>query len=152
MWGVPSDATSFTKREVKCSICGEVSHPSSDCPLRGKGIAAPPGLYGASSGSGESEYDKFLSEIGEAPEKPNTEDAYQEFMAAIGTNSATSNAAPQAPASQTSPQEWNAMGMQMPYGQAPWQGQPGAQVDPYAAAAYQQNMMGMQYGAPWQQQ
>jgi len=153
MWGVPSDTSNFTKREVKCAICGEVSHPSSDCPLRGKGIAPPPGLYGASGSGGESEYDKFLSEIGEAPEKPNTEDAYQEFMEAIGSNSSTSGAA-QAPAAQTSPQAWNAMGMPgaVPYGVAPWQ-QPGAPVDPYAAA-YQQNMMGMvpPYGAPWQQQ
>jgi len=72
---------SFEPANVKCAICGEVSHPTSDCSLRGN--APLPGQAALVS-----EYDKFLSEIGEAPmptqaPKSSETDAYAELMASI---------------------------------------------------------------------
>jgi len=83
LWSVNTER-SFDRKEVKCGICGEQSHPSSDCPLRGKGM----GYTGAPKL--ESEFDKFLSEIGEAPEGKGPADAYDDFMAAIGTGGSSS--------------------------------------------------------------
>jgi len=105
---------SFDAANVKCGICGEPSHPTSDCPLRGKNLVpeqrkavldadyqaflaeigetdpAPP--PGSSSGTGpgskdvEQSYEAFMAEIGggEKKEDPDVEQSYNDFMAEIG--------------------------------------------------------------------
>jgi len=112
---------------VKCAICGEVSHPTSDCALRGKGISA------AQTGGLETEYEKFLTEIGEGgvPEgQPTENDPYKEFMAAIQedtikTQSSTESLSAAAP---------------------PW-----AATSTYGTSAYGTPSYGAvpAYGAPW---
>jgi splicing factor 1 len=63
-WMNNTEEQSFDRSDVKCAICGEVSHPTSDCPLRGKGVTLPPAQQKAMN----NEYEKFLAEIGEKPE------------------------------------------------------------------------------------
>jgi len=110
-WMPSATEASFTKAEVKCSICGEVSHPTSDCPLRGKG-AIP-----STAPTMESEFDKFLSEIGEAPAPPAppVDDVYAEFKASIDPS------APAPPWAQSTP--WSAQQQQQqqqPPQYSPW--------------------------------
>ncbi|KAH3765078.1 Zinc finger protein [Pelomyxa schiedti] len=63
---------------VSCVICGDASHPTSDCPFKGKGVVPPNKKQRM-----DSEYDSFMREIGEAP-KPAEDKTYKEFLAAIG--------------------------------------------------------------------
>ena len=82
---------SFDTANVKCSICGEVSHPTKDCPQakNGEGQTAPKTI--------DDEYESFLVEIGEKKKDegnagvppPNAalnslDESYNEFMEAIG--------------------------------------------------------------------
>jgi len=70
--------------KVECSICGEVSHPTSDCPFKGQ-----PGIKHKM----DMEYEKFMAEVtGSAAadqviagqlEKADVEKSYEEFMASI---------------------------------------------------------------------
>jgi len=92
LWMESPPEQSFERSNVKCGICGEASHPTSDCPLRGK-AAIGSRLAGKDTAGNslkqqiDSEYEKFLSEIGEAPPpsaSKDPENAYAEFMAAIG--------------------------------------------------------------------
>eukprot|EP01116_Phalansterium_solitarium_P018852 TRINITY_DN5118_c0_g1_i1.p1 TRINITY_DN5118_c0_g1~~TRINITY_DN5118_c0_g1_i1.p1 ORF type:complete len:448 (+),score=148.91 TRINITY_DN5118_c0_g1_i1:145-1488(+) len=74
---------SFTRPTVKCEWCGEVSHASSDCMHKGKRAVTDE----RRKDTIDSEYDAFLDEIGEAGpvKKPkHDDDAYEEFMRAIG--------------------------------------------------------------------
>jgi len=126
-WMQPTSEMSFEPANVKCAICGEVSHPTSDCSMRGSAI--PTAL--------NSEYDKFLTEIGEAPPpsqivEPTPQsanansDAYSEFLASI--SEVTSNApVPWGQNAQYPPGGANPwMGGQVPWGaQVPWMPQPG---------------------------
>jgi splicing factor 1 len=86
---------SFDQANVKCDICGEVSHPTKDCPQakNGEGGVVLPKTI-------DDEYESFLVEIGEkkkdegnpgAPPPPggagalnSLDDSYNEFMEAIG--------------------------------------------------------------------
>jgi len=109
--------------QVKCAICGEVSHPTSDCALRGKGISA------AQTGGLETEYEKFLTEIGEGGvpggQQSTENDPYKEFMAAIQdettkTQSSSTEASSVAPPwAATSAYGTPSYGAVPPYG-APW--------------------------------
>lgn len=108
---------SFDPAQVKCAICGEVSHPTSDCPLKGtSGVS-----YVETSHQIDSEYEKFLAEIGEKPQasgKNDIDSAYQEFMSAIDPSKA------QDPYQQGGALPWQqpnpAYGNPWAYGQAPW--------------------------------
>lgn len=129
-WLDPAER-SFEMSNVKCAICLETSHPTSDCPLRGKGMPVG-GITNTNSSELELEYDKFLAEIGEAPAlppAPPVEDIYAEFKASIGD----------------APAPWQTQGNSAPWSQqsAPWAQQ--------GSAPWQQsNWQGM-YNAPWQQ-
>jgi hypothetical protein len=59
MWMQPGDGQTWERPNVKCEICGDASHPSSDCTFKGKDVPLPP----AKKEVMNSEYDKFLSEI-----------------------------------------------------------------------------------------
>lgn len=84
-WNISS--RTWDPANVKCQICGEQSHPTTDCPLKGTGL--PP----KAKQTIDSEYESFLAEIGEP--KPSSggagenmdigdaEKSYEEFMAAI---------------------------------------------------------------------
>lgn len=78
MW--MSEPSSFERAHVKCAICGELSHPTPDCPLKGKGGVV--NLRPQQKEEMSSEYEKFLAEIGEAPAKG---DAYDEYMASLAS-------------------------------------------------------------------
>jgi splicing factor 1 len=145
----PTEPASFEMSNVKCAHCGEVSHPTSDCPFKNSGLS-----IGAAKSSTqqqiESEYEKFLTEIGDSPpQQPsyaqqsttpeNTDAAYQEFLASINNQSSTQQ---QAQDQQQQPWQWQ-NGMQMP-GQVPWaQQNPWQQYAAYYGGAYAQ-------AAPWQ--
>jgi len=130
----PESGLRSTDQTVKCGICGELSHPSSDCPLRGKGGVSY--SFGASK-TVESEFDKFLTEIGETPAqqaKQADADNYDDFMSAVGgtgsvppwmTGQQQAHGAPPPWASQ--PQQ------QQQQQQAPWlnQGHQGQSSYPY---------------------
>jgi len=83
--------------DVKCTICGEISHPTSDCPLKGTGLPPKPKNI-------DSEYESFLAEIGEkVPVPPSSsndaelsdaEKSYEEFMNAIGEVAPSAASAP----------------------------------------------------------
>lgn len=77
-WMQPSGERTWEPAKVKCQTCGEVSHPTSDCPFKGKQFAALPSEKQEELST---EFDKFMSELGEAEKQT---DAYDEFMAAIG--------------------------------------------------------------------
>lgn len=89
---------------VQCAVCGDLSHITADCPLKGTGQR---------NQRLESEFDAFLSEIGEAPlpsepavaptfvgrqpaSNPAEDDAYAEFQKSMGdlAKAPPSNAAP----------------------------------------------------------
>lgn len=136
---------SFERAQVKCEICGDASHPTSDCAFKGKNVPLPPAQKEAMA----SEYEKFLNEIGGGEPKS---DAYDEFMAAIGGNA--SNKDTSAPTDTPWPQPFENPVI------PPWQ-QPGAAAappwaQPAGAAPWQQYGMPpppFQMGpAPWQQQ
>jgi hypothetical protein len=84
---------SFDTANVKCTICGEVSHPTKDCPQAKEGGA------GGVPKTIDDEYESFLVEIGEKKKEDaptpgaaaaqsgganNLDESYDEFMAAIG--------------------------------------------------------------------
>lgn len=84
---------SWQPPEVFCKFCGEVSHPSSDCPLKNQ--TQPPKNL-------DSTYDNFMAMIGEGGGAASaTEKSYAELMASI--NAATSE--PQAPPPQQPQQQ-----------------------------------------------
>eukprot|EP01117_Protostelium_nocturnum_P012086 TRINITY_DN4428_c0_g1_i1.p1 TRINITY_DN4428_c0_g1~~TRINITY_DN4428_c0_g1_i1.p1 ORF type:complete len:426 (-),score=125.80 TRINITY_DN4428_c0_g1_i1:104-1381(-) len=109
MWGTnPDDEASFDRAEVKCEICGDASHPTSDCNLRGK-AAGPSISSGPKKKNLQEEYERFLYEIGEGPPpKGNSQDAYNDFIAALGEKNVVS-AGPPAPPSES---PWTSMGQQ----------------------------------------
>jgi len=75
-----AEPQSFTRADVKCGICGDKSHPTSDCPMRGTAGVIPQQHQHI-----KDEYSKFLEEIGETQEsKDSTDSAYQQFMEEIG--------------------------------------------------------------------
>jgi len=81
MWMHPSEGQTWERAYVKCEICGDASHPTSDCTFKGKDVPLPPAKKEAMA----NEYDKFLSEISSLDCKS---DVYDEFMAALsGTGS-----------------------------------------------------------------
>lgn len=131
---------SYRRTDIMCAICGDKSHPTSDCTLRGSNVSAG----GQGKSRVESEYDAFLSEIGEAPPPPppehtqqsynpnqynqqnpppppptNTMDAYAEFQAAISSMSNPYQQHQQ----QHQQNPWNQYQQQQQYGQYPYQQQ-----------------------------
>jgi len=83
MWIVPTDERSFDLANVRCAICGDRSHPTSDCALKGK--INPVGA--TDKESIDKEYSKFLEEIGENPQNQNEKfDEFAEFQRAIGVD------------------------------------------------------------------
>jgi splicing factor 1 len=52
----PQRIKSFKNAGVKCSICGDMSHPTRDCPLKERGVTSEAVL--------DSEYDSLMSELG----------------------------------------------------------------------------------------
>jgi splicing factor 1 len=167
MW--KSEQRTWSPAEVECQICGEKSHPTPDCPLRGTGVVPP------KRKKIDSEYESFLAEIGEAPAKPNAdgpkdnqfEKSYEDFMAAIGET--TKPADNKATAAQPSPPGYGYAAA--PYGQGPpppWSAPapPGSAPSPWGAHPPPPGMMppgwmppmyppsAMGYGSappPWQQ-
>jgi len=114
----------------------------------------------------ESEFDKFLSEIGEAPEGKG--DVYDDFIAAIGTGGSNSTAPPwaaqtsasYAPTSYTPyyPPATTAALDSAPTGPPSWVAQGGytqpwtAPAPTYPPATYPPQTYGSSYGgAPWEQ-
>lgn len=140
-WMAPDEA-SWTRSDVKCQICGEVSHPTSDCPLRGKGVALPPAKQQAM----DNEYQKFLAEIGETDASKDS--AYNEFMAALKPDG-SGGAAPPPWAQQQVP-----MNPQAYPPQAPW-AQQGATPAPWGQTAQPWGQTPQTWGQypvpPWQQ-
>eukprot|EP01098_Paradermamoeba_levis_P001275 TRINITY_DN11434_c0_g1_i1.p1 TRINITY_DN11434_c0_g1~~TRINITY_DN11434_c0_g1_i1.p1 ORF type:complete len:532 (-),score=117.01 TRINITY_DN11434_c0_g1_i1:113-1678(-) len=87
-------SSSGTGRGISCSFCGDASHPSTDCPMKGK-----PGARSKM----DQEYELFLSEIGaekkegqkEAQEaSQNLLKSYEEFLALTGAGGAKSVSTP----------------------------------------------------------
>jgi len=63
--------------DVYCKHCGELSHPTSDCPLKGKPI---------DKAVIDQEYNNFMKEISDADLEANTtevEKSYEQFMASL---------------------------------------------------------------------
>jgi len=64
--------------DVYCKHCGELSHPTSDCPLKGKPI---------DKAVIDQEYNNFIKEIGDFSEAEGTssevEKSYEQFMASL---------------------------------------------------------------------
>jgi splicing factor 1 len=71
--------------DVYCKHCGELSHPTSDCPLKGKPI---------DKALIDQEYNNFMKEIGDTSELDATssevEASYQQFMAFLKKPEASS--------------------------------------------------------------
>jgi splicing factor 1 len=133
MWMQP-EGQSWERANVKCEICGDASHPTSDCTFKGQDVPLPPAKKEAMA----SEYDKFLSEISGLEGKAVFEDVYDEFMAAISGK----EGAPLPWAQPTNP------GFGAP--SAPWQAPAAPWAQPAAPWGQQQFPPG--YVAPgWQQ-
>lgn len=163
-WNRPEERRRFGEgREITCSFCGEPSHPTSDCPLKGK-----PGVKSKM----DQEYESFLSMIGEGSPKRdgdnrdggNQQDAasfldtsYQQFMSSIGQ-------APSADRQQPPPPQQQPRGADMDssyeqfmasIGQSPARGSAGPaggappphSYNPYGMPPPQH--MGMQPPSPW---
>jgi splicing factor 1 len=114
MWMQP-ETPSFERATVKCEICGDASHPTSDCSFKNKEVPLPPSQKEAMA----NEYDKFLTEIG--GNSDSKQDAYDEFMAAIaGTNTSSESREAQAASNAPVP-PWAQGAQSLP----PWQQQPG---------------------------
>lgn len=132
MNGTLRDRENFTLGErtwepanVKCSICGEVSHPTSDCPFKGKDQNALPAEKIQKI---ESEYDKFLADIGGFGSNP-AADPYDELMKSIKEGEPGSQAP--APWEQQQSAPWLAQPQQpaAPWQQQSYQAYPGYQAD-----------------------
>jgi len=101
MWQ-PTGRT-WTSADVYCKYCGEISHPTSDCPLKGKPI---------NKDQIESEYSSFMSDIGISDNQPDektkteAEKSYEDFMNSL---------APKKPDLSKVPN---------PIGRAPWENAP----------------------------
>jgi len=117
--------------KVECSICGEVSHPTSDCPFKGQ-----PGIKHKM----DMEYEKFIAEVtgGAAADqaiagqlaKADVEKSYEEFMASIS-----------APNINTAPNPWETAAVDD-------QGY----IPPNQINYYQQGYPPQGQGNPWDQQ
>jgi len=89
----------WTSPNVYCKHCGEISHPSSDCPFKGKSTVNKEKL--------DEEYKNFMSSIGSGDSlssssstQSTAEKSYEEFMAAISDTSSSSKPPPPPPQSQ----------------------------------------------------
>jgi len=112
MWMHPLEGQNWERANVKCEICGDASHPTSDCTFKGKDVPLPPARKEAMN----SEYDKFLAEISGLEEKS---DVYDQFMASISGDSAL----PPWQQGGTAPVPWAQPTGATP-GVAPWQQYP----------------------------
>jgi len=87
MWNQGGESRTWQPADVHCAICGEVSHPTSDCPMKGK----------VGKTKIDQEYEAFLTEIGEAPNpshppsEKEQQSSYEEFMKAISEAEAAQN-------------------------------------------------------------
>ncbi len=54
----PARNRTFKAANVKCSICGEMSHPTRDCPQKDKSDTAT-----VAAGAGDSAYLSFMAEV-----------------------------------------------------------------------------------------
>lgn len=137
----------FEPANVKCTICGEYSHPSFDCPLKNKTNAIAPGDQQAM----DTEYEQFLKDIGEEPAaKAAPQQPQQPAVpwASLSTSEPTQNFPPMVQPQQQVP--WGVPPMNMPQvpfnPMAPYpypQGYPpqayGFQIPPGAPPAYPQS-------------
>lgn len=66
----------WTSPDIYCKHCGEISHTTSDCPLKGKIIDKE---------VIDADYDSFMSEIGDIGDitKSEAEKSYDDFMATL---------------------------------------------------------------------
>jgi splicing factor 1 len=98
IWG-PATQRTWTTPNVYCKHCGEISHPTSDCPLKAKQV---------NKEQLNDEYANFMASLGLDPssstannqkDKDSVEKSYEEFMAAISeaTQSAQQKQQPQQP-------------------------------------------------------
>jgi len=142
---------------VKCAICGEVSHPTQDCPSKNGNMPVPPPK------TIDAEYESFLAEIGEkkpevssagaggpaAPEGVDTEASYEEFMAAI--NEVTPSKPNAMPAKPFAPGQGGMPGQQSfgnPYGRPPGVVPPGFGFPPQGFPGFRPPFVPPMYGAP----
>jgi len=103
--------------DVYCKHCGELSHPTADCPLKGKPV---------DKALIDQEYNNFMKEIGDTSELDGTtstevEASYQEFMAFLKVKNEGSSATSPSAANLGPPQ--NAVPGTMPWGLYPPQQQ-----------------------------
>eukprot|EP01125_Pyxidicula_operculata_P010285 TRINITY_DN338_c0_g1_i1.p1 TRINITY_DN338_c0_g1~~TRINITY_DN338_c0_g1_i1.p1 ORF type:complete len:201 (+),score=57.74 TRINITY_DN338_c0_g1_i1:1166-1768(+) len=118
--GTLRDANAWQPRtwkstDVYCKHCGEISHPTADCPLKKKPV---------DMAAIDRDYEKFMSEIGvigsggSAPEDANKSDveaSYKQFMASFRSDSKSDSNAP--PPNQAAPSApWNGGGFNHGHG------------------------------------
>jgi len=154
-WMQPNSERTWEPAKVKCQICGEVSHPTSDCPMKGKSFTALPEEKQQELNT---EYDKFLQEIGDS--ESGKKDAYDEFMEAIGEKKSDSSATELPPWQQQASQSANYGAVPPPWQQSipnPWGTAPPPQtgtenippMDPSQQQQYPWAGYGMYPPPPW---
>eukprot|EP01100_Stratorugosa_tubuloviscum_P009393 TRINITY_DN393_c0_g1_i2.p1 TRINITY_DN393_c0_g1~~TRINITY_DN393_c0_g1_i2.p1 ORF type:complete len:445 (-),score=209.75 TRINITY_DN393_c0_g1_i2:161-1495(-) len=76
MWTTNENENEW-QASVVCAICGELSHPTSDCPMKGTNVTRI---------KSDSEYENFLAEVEHTKGNDKEQKAYEDFMASIGEN------------------------------------------------------------------
>mmetsp|Transcript_4245 Transcript_4245/g.12967 ORF Transcript_4245/g.12967 Transcript_4245/m.12967 type:complete len:404 (+) Transcript_4245:78-1289(+) len=118
MWGENEEVTAGYAANVRCAICNDPSHVTSDCTQAGKPGARP--TPGASAAPAlDDEYSKFLSSIGETAPAPNptppapvqtpaqdAESTYAAFLASIGEAPAAAPSQQQPSNTAAAPPPW----------------------------------------------
>jgi splicing factor 1 len=151
LWG--PNPRNWSTPDVYCKFCGEISHPSSDCPNK-KAPAA----------NVDQEYLNFMASLeagGDNKQDASVEASYMDFMAAISGGGGGGGAKPadpghhhQAPPPQ---QHYPQPGAHDQYAPAPWAQQQGQMPpqQPGVGAPWNQQQQQGGYppagGAPWQQ-
>jgi len=116
MWVNPLEIEPWERPNVRCEICGDGSHPSSDCTFKGKDIPLPPAKKEAMA----SEYDRFLAEVS-AFESGDKQEVYDQFMASLGSGASAALPPWQQPQGVPGATQWQ---QPAPWGAAaPWTGQ-----------------------------
>jgi splicing factor 1 len=120
----------WERAQVRCEICGDASHPTSDCTFKAGDIPLPDNKKEALI----SEYEKFLAEIGGADTK--REDIYDRFLQTLsGPQEEKSEPMPAPPWAQgTTAAPW-----QQPAAAAPWNYPQGSYPNPTYSLPWQPN-------------